>query len=254
MTNGTWTALGEEIARWRDCGRSVEFWWRDDDAALASGALAQLLALSARYGVPLALAVIPERADPALLEGLLPTVTVLQHGTDHRNRAGPGEKKTEFPDAEPVSAALARLAAARARLQALSGGRPIDVLAPPWNRLPAPLAQNLAQAGFRGLSRYGSRAADEARLPVAQANTHVDIIAWRADRGFVGEEAAISLAIRHLAARRTQAAVIDEATGWLTHHERHDAAAWRFLARLFETTVGQPGVRWRRADELLAPS
>jgi hypothetical protein len=254
MTSAPWTALGEEIARWRDCGRSVEFWWRDDDAALASGALAQLLALSARYGVPLALAVIPECADPALLEGLPPAVTVLQHGTDHRNRAAPGEKKTEFPDSEPVPAALARLAVSRSRLQAMCRARAIDVLAPPWNRLPGPLARRLGEAGFRGLSRHGIRTPSDAPLAVREANTHVDLVAWRSNREFVGEEAAISQAVRHLAARRAGNAVVDEATGWLTHHERHDAAAWRFLARLFETTVGQPGVTWRRAGEIFAPS
>ena len=254
MGVGTWGALRDEIARWRDCGRTVEFWWRDDDATRPSGALAQLLALGSRYAVPLALAVIPERAEQSLTDGLPPAVTVLQHGTDHRNRALPGEKKTEFPASEPVAAALERLAAGRARLQGLCGVRAIDVLAPPWNRLPAPLAHRLEEAGFRGLSRFGERAASDAPLPIRETNTHVDIVAWRGNRGFVGEDAAISGAIRHLAARRAGGAVIDEATGWLTHHERHDAAAWRFLARLFETTAGEPGVIWRGARELFAPS
>ena len=40
--------------------------WRDDDARAPTLALDRLLALQAEAGVPLALAVIPDRVDPAL--------------------------------------------------------------------------------------------------------------------------------------------------------------------------------------------
>lgn len=250
MVSGAWRALDEELARWRDAGRSVEFWWRDDDAGAADAALARLLALAARSAVPLALAVIPARADPGMFEGLGSAVSVLQHGADHHNRAAPGEKKTEFPAAEPIAAALARLGAGRARLAALAGARMVGALAPPWNRLPATLVPRLADAGLRALSQYGPRTSAEPAAGLKQVNTHVDIIAWRGARGFVGEAQALALALRHLEARREGRADAAEPTGWLTHHARHDEEAWRFLERLFEATRRAPGVRWRRAEEL----
>jgi len=245
-----WRALAGEVALWRDAGLTVEFWWRDDDAARPAAALDRLLGLAAHTSVPLALAVVPLGADRDLLARLGEPVSAIQHGTDHRNRALGREKKTEFPAAEPAEAALARLAASRKRLEALAGGRFLPVLAPPWNRLPEPLVPHLAAAGFRGLSRYGARTGVEPARGLRQVNTHVDVIGWHSGRGFVGEDAALGAAVRHLEAKRRGAADRQEATGWLTHHAVHDQAAWTFLERLFETTLTMPGLRWLGAPEL----
>jgi len=242
----SWVALDAELARWRDAGRAVEFWWRDDDATRRSPALDRLLRISDETVVPLALAVIPLQAEPELFGGL--KADVLMHGCDHRNRAATGEKKTEFPAAEPDDEALARLASARARLAALAGPAFLPVLAPPWNRLKHTLAARLPEAGIRGWSGYGARAA---AAGVAQVNTHVDIIAWRGDRGFVGVDAALRAAVDHLAAQRKAEVDAGEPTGWLTHHMVHDAAAWDFLGRLFERTQAR-GVRWLAARALFA--
>jgi hypothetical protein len=248
--NAAWRGFSDEIARWRDAGRVADFWWRDDDAARPDPALARLLALSADSAIPLALAVVPLGADAALLAGLGETVSVLQHGTDHRNRAGPGEKKTEFPVDEPPRAAIERLATAREQLRAKAGHRFVPVLAPPWNRLPRPLVPHLAAAGYRGLSQYGTRSSHYSTNGLKQVNTHIDIIAWHAGRGFAGEAQALEAAVRHLSARRDGVADAAEPTGFLTHHAVHDAAAWDFLQRLFETTRAIPGIEWRGAEEL----
>ena len=138
--------------------------------------------------------------------------------------------------------------------------------APGSNRLPAPARSRcwpLHGTGFprcscRGsrppdcadLSTYGARAAAVPVPGITQVNTHVDIIAWRDGRGFVGEDEALGLAVRHLAARRAGAVESAEPTGWLTHHACHDEAAWKFLRRLFETTLHAPGILWRRAEDL----
>lgn len=243
----SWSELDEELARWRDAGRAVDFWWRDDDAATPCVPVAKLLTLSEQTGVPLALAVVPLEAVPELFDGL--RARVLMHGTDHRDRARPGEKKTEFAAAEPEQEAIERLSAARERLANHAGKRFLPVLAPPWNRFKQPLAARLPEAGLRGLSGFGARAAAEAAAGVAQVNSHVDIIDWRGTRGFVGEEVALRAALEHLAARRSGNADAAEPTGWLTHHAVHDAAAWRFLDHLFERTR-KHGARWLDARAL----
>lgn len=245
-----WRAFSNELARWHDSGRVADFWWRDDDAARPAPALARLLALSHSTSVPLALAVIPMQCEKETLESIGPTMTIVQHGTDHRNRAAAGEKKTEFPAAEPPAAAIARLAAAKERLAALAHARFVPVLAPPWNRLPDALVSHLPAAGYHGLTRYGARTAALAAPGVAQVNTHIDLIAWRAGRGFAGEEACLTAALRHLEAKRAGSADPDEATGWLSHHALHDEAAWAFLERLFETSRSAEGVRWHSVQEL----
>ncbi len=245
-----WRALSDELARWREGGRVAEFWWRDDDAARPDPALERLLALAHRSAIPLALAVVPAQAEAAAFETAGAGVSIIQHGSDHRNRAGAGEKKTEFPAAESAQAAVARLIAARERLAAWARARFVPVLAPPWNRLPEPLVAQLAPAGFRGLSRFGARASAQPAPGVRQVNTHVDLVAWHAGRGFVGEDAALRAAVWHLAAKREGGADAGEPTGWLSHHAVHDEAAWTFLERLFETLRGAPGLRWRSAQEL----
>ena len=250
MVSQAWRALDAEIARWRDAGRTVEFWWRDDDAQCPAPALARLIDLAAQTDIPLALAVVPDGAAPGLFDQLHAGVSVLQHGVDHRNRAAADEKKTEFPESEPADAAIARLAGGSIRLGSLAGTRSVGALVPPWNRLPAALVPRLAAAGFRGISTYGARAAAEPAPGVTQVNTHADIIAWRSGRGFLGEDEALGLAQRHLAAKRSGVAESTEPTGWLTHHACHDEAAWTFLSRLFETTSRAPGIIWRRAAEL----
>jgi hypothetical protein len=82
-----------------------------------------------------------------------------------------------------------------------------------------------------------------------QVNTHVDIIAWQSGRGFVGEDSALHMLVGHLASRRRVELDAAEPTGLLTHHARHDEAAWAFLERLFAFTR-EAGARWRTAAEL----
>jgi hypothetical protein len=243
--NAHWRALDEALARWRDTGRTPEFWWRDDDATAPTPALRHLITLSNACGVPVALAVVPLGAVPELFAAH--EAVVLMHGTDHRNRAAPGEKKTEFPGAEPEDQAIARLARARERLASLAGPRFRPVLVPPWNRFKQTLIGRLPAAGLHGLSAYGPRAATHAAPRVAQVNTHVDIIDWHGGRGFVGDEAALRAIVQHLSRQS------DEPAGVLTHHAVHDRPAWDFLEQLYERTR-RGGAHWVDAAELFPAS
>jgi hypothetical protein len=232
-----WAEFEAALARRRDAGRPAQFWWRDDDAATASPEVRKLLHLSKSSAIPLSLAVIPEAAEPALFRLLHDGVSVLQHGTDHRNRAAEGEKKTEYPAAEPLATALARVSLGLARLQELAGERLLPVLAPPWNRVRKDLLDGLPAIGMHGVSAYGPRASAEPMPGLRQVNTHVDIVSWRQGKRFIGQSEALSLAMKSL--------FHEEPVGWLTHHAVHDDAAWDFLARLF--TIRD--IRWVSAPE-----
>lgn len=233
MDGVSWEALEAAIAR----RGGATFWWRDDDAAQPTPELERLLSLSARFKVPLALAVIPEAADPHIFRLLPEETLVLQHGCDHRNRAAPGEKKTEFPEAEPDARALERLAAASLRLKKMAGDRALPVLVPPWNRIKESLIPSLPSIGFSGLSRDGKARPVQG---LKQVNTHIDIVAWHEGRRFIGEEHALSAVLKLLDG--------EHRVGWLTHHAVHDDAAWRFLERLFRLE----GARWASAAELFS--
>jgi len=226
-----WARFAEEMER-----RKPVFWLRDDDAVAVTPALGRFLSLVQRNNLPVALAVIPDLAEPALFDHI-GDAAVLQHGCDHRNRAAAGEKKTEFPAHEEIAEALDRLRLAHERLVAMGGSKVLPVVAPPWNRLRRELAAELPRAGIQGLSSYGK---EEAIPGVRQVNTHVDIVAWRAGKHFIGEDEAVRLAMAALASGTP--------VGWLTHHAVHDAEAWSFLERLFSLR----GPRWARASELFS--
>jgi len=247
--SSTWADLRTEIQRWNDAGRTVEFWWRDDDASEPTTALLRLVALAAGAQVPLALAVIPATVRAELFTALdARWVRVLQHGCDHVDRAAVGQKKTEFPLAEPIERALVRLQAGWERLH---GAAAIRVLVPPWNRVGSPaLAGCLAAAGYRGLSRFGARVHGGSLPGLVQVNTHVDLIDWHGTRGFVGEEQVLRAALAHLRARREGRADPREPTGWLTHHLVHDEPCWDFLQRLFDFCRAQAAVTWSGAADL----
>lgn len=246
-----WQAFEDAIRRRRDAGRETVFWWRDDDAAAPTPEVERLLHVAYGTSTPLALAVIPETAQPGFFALLRDEVYVLQHGADHRNRAASGEKKTEFPASETDAGALERLRRGRLRLEAMAGARALPVLAPPWNRLRRELATALPAAGIRGLSMYRAKSVQptsaQAAVPgVTQIDTHVDIVAWRAGRNFIGEAEALALSLRHMAA---DAGPI----GWLTHHAVHGRDVIDFLARLFDASR-RADARWASPLELWPPA
>jgi hypothetical protein len=245
----SWALLAGELALWRADGLVPTLWWRDDDATQPSAALDRLLAEAGRARLPLALAVIPAGAGPALAERLAgETAAVLQHGYAHLNHAPAGAKKAELGADRPLATVLEELRRGAQRLARLFGARFRRVLVPPWNRIDAAVAAALPGAGFAGLSTYRPRRSASGGPGLAVVNTHVDIVDWQA-RGFLGEDSALRLTIDHLAARRGGLVDRAEATGLLTHHAVHQADAWTFVERWVATLL-EGGGRFLSADEL----
>ena len=248
-----WTAFHAELDAWAAAGRTATFWWRDDDATALTPALETLLRRAERFQVPLCLAVIPAAADQALAARLaeMPLVSVLQHGYAHRNWAAPEAKKAELAENRPLKAMMDELARGQAGLAGrFARSRPI--LVPPWNRIAASLVPRLPELGFGGLSTYGPGCLPGLPPGFRQANTHADLIDWRRGRGFVGDDAALALLLRHLQARR-EGAVEDTPTGLLTHHAVEEEAAWKFAGELFFATTTHPAARWVDSGRVFPP-
>jgi hypothetical protein len=255
-----WEDLVAELDRWEAAGREARLWWRDDDATEPTAALERLLELA--DGLPVALCVIPARTEAALLRLCkgAPHLFFLQHGWRHENHAQPGGKKSEFPRGRPPSLVAEELAAGRARLASLFGSRALPVLVPPWNRLDKSFLPLLPACGITALSGFGPRRGEAAFL--IEVNTHIDLVAWKGDRGFIGEEAALGGLLRNLAARRGVPrgdglpgpcrGEEGEAAGILTHHLVQTRETDSFLDRLFTLTRAHPAVRWLAANEVFA--
>lgn len=242
------------LDRYRDTGRAAALWWRDDDAADASPALERLLALAAAQQTPLALAVVPAQAQPALalaIDASGAPCAVLQHGYAHQNHAGPGEKKIELGPQRPAQVILGELATGWLRLETLFARRALPVLVPPWNRLAPFLLPVLPELGYRGLSQFGPRVRVMPVQHVRQVNCHVDPFDWRGGSGFIGGAATVKALAEHLArVLEGGETAAGEPVGLMTHHAVHDEAMWAFLHELLSVTNSHPSVRWLPAREV----
>ena len=254
MGKAAWAALDCELEHWGKAGRGITLWWRDDDAVDATPALNRLLDTAGSYGLSVGLAVIPDRVTLRLahrLEGEL--VSVLQHGVAHVNRAPPGRRRSEFPDGCDLDRAGSEILGARCRLDAF-GSLWESIFVPPWNRIDSALIARLTWRDFLAVSAFGP--APWTRVGGRLVNTHVDVVDWRGQRGFVGHERALGALVDHLAYRRRCAARLgarepwDEVTGLLTHHLVHDEPTWSFLDELVRNLDRSGLVRWLEASEL----
>jgi hypothetical protein len=247
----SWHALDEEIARWRDAGRTVELWWRDDDAADATADLDRLLSVQREVEAPLALAVIPAIATPALAARLAgeSAIDLLQRGYAHVNHAPASDKKCELGPHRPAMLVLGELGTGWLALERLFGERPLPVLVPPWNRIAPALVPALPEIGFVGLSSFGRRPRAEPVRGLCQVNAHLDLVDWKGRRAFVGEETALAALMAALRGARQSS---HEPVGVLSHHLVMDEAAWDFLRSLLEKARAMSGVEVRAARRVFA--
>jgi hypothetical protein len=252
---GKWSDLVAELDRWGETGHVASLWWRDDDAVAPTPELTALLQVAG--AAPVALAVIPaevSRELPGFLDNA-PQLAVLQHGWRHTNHAAAhaaGAKKSEFPAGRAEAAVVEELAAGRARLKTLFGARALPVLVPPWNRFAAEFVPLLTKTGIRGLSSMASRRAAALPPDIVSMDVHLDLVAWKDDRRFIGTAAALTGLIGHLQARRLGQVVRSAVTGILTHHLVMDRAGTGFLDRLAATIERHSAARWANAAEPLA--
>lgn len=245
-------ALRAELDLWAAAGRVATFWWRDDDAVAPGPALERLF--DAAGAVPLTLAVIPMRAEPALARALATVgveITVVQHGFAHTNHAAPDAKKAEFTAERSPDLMASEVRAGHDRLAEMFGPRFERIFVPPWNRCPDVLVHRLTATGHRALSTYGPRPARDAAPGLRQVNTHADPVDWRGTRRFLGPDRLAGALAAHLAARRQGTADAAEPTGLLTHHLVHEPEDMAAIGRLVGEIAAHPAARWLTAAAAL---
>jgi hypothetical protein len=200
--------------------------------------------------VPLALAVVPASATPALAARLAraPGIDLLQHGYAHTNHAPPGDKKIELGTHRPAMFVLGELGTGRLALERLFDRRVLPVLVPPWNRIAPSLVPTLPEIGYRGLSTFGPRRRAHPVAGLLQVNTHLDLINWETRR-FAGVAEVLAGLVQALAASRAGTA---EPVGLLSHHLAMDEAAWDFLQSFWGRVGSMAGVKISRPNDLFA--
>lgn len=231
-----WKAVETEFKIWQETGKTLEFWWRDDDAVEPTTQLHQLLHISEKFSIPLHLAVIPESCKQAF--PISDLCYVLQHGITHQNLAPSGEKKCELHSSQINDALIARLKQNKKKLENFFGHKFVDCMVPPWNRISPDYIDCLLKAEFKFLSTFNERKFQD---QILQINTHLDIIDWSSHpRKFLGEEILerfISL-LRQIRLQNKNHPI-----GLLTHHLVHDNDCWDFIENLLGFIKDNPTIR-----------
>ena len=240
-----WETLDAELEQWRAGDRPATLWWRDDDACRDTAALGRMFAIAETEEVPVTLATIPALLEPSLVAAVAKTrfVGIVQHGYAHRNYAPPGARNWELGAHRPMALIVTELAEGRAALATHFGSRFLPVIVPPWNRIDAEGVAQLPSAGFLGLSSFAPRGVACPVPGIEQVNAHVDLIAWKRGRAFIGVASAINRIVEHLRMRREGSVDPAEPTGLLTHHLDLGPDAWQFVADLVPRTRAH-GARW----------
>ena len=236
----------EELKHASAEGRSVEVWWRDDDAVRAGPALERLLRLSAEVGAPLAIAASPALVEPSLPERVAgeADVVTLVHGFRHANHAPAGERSAEYGSHRSLATLTAELRGALACAQRLFGAQAAPIFVPPWNRIAPALPAMLPDLGYRALSAF-STGPDDAADGCARLHTHLDPVDWRGGRSLLDEPILLRQWRRALSAPAGP-------VGLLTHHLAFDETLWSFARELLGLLADHPAVRLRSAPSLLA--
>lgn len=239
--------LNQVLDQCGEQGRMARFWWRDDDVVRDCPELAWLFERTA--GVPVALAVIPARAEDSLVEVVAAheQVRVFQHGWAHVNHTprGLGLGAWEMDGLRPTDKVLDEMRAGQARLAGLFGERFSPVLVPPWNRVHEPLLPALAALGLRGLSAMGAAAGFEAAPGLRRIDCRFDVLRWENGARFVGWQHAADALVAALDDPDG-----DKVVGINTHHAVTDAGGWHFIERLSRLIEGHAAAEWADPRQL----
>jgi hypothetical protein len=227
----------------------VNFFLRDDDAGWHDERLFALLDCTARAGVPIDLAVIPQATGfhfaaelSARFDDANGLIGLHQHGYAHENHETTG-RKCEFGPMRELAAQRHDLIAGRERLRTLFGARLDDFFTPPWNRCSAETPSLLAQLGYTGLSRDASAPAQTAlaelrvdvdwckqqRLATERGEATGEAIACELAR-HIGSGVTVGLMLHHGEMSDTE---LDWLEAWLTCWSRHPNARWQPMRALF---------------------
>lgn len=221
-------AVRGELDRAAEAGRSIQAWWRDDDAVEATPALDRLIGLADRAGWPVGIAAIPSATRPSLGDRIgaaeLPH-RVLVHGFAHANHSPAGRKTAEFGPGRALAIALPELRQALEQTLDAFGPAALPVFVPPWNRIDPELVRWLASVGYVGLSTFAG--AGSAAPDLMSVDTHLDPVDWHGGRRLASPDMLAGQLRRVLASGASQ-------IGFLTHHLAFDAELWAFTDALVE--------------------
>jgi peptidoglycan/xylan/chitin deacetylase (PgdA/CDA1 family) len=239
--------LKEALTALSESGRTVDVFFRDDDAVSDDALLRQLLELFQRRHLPLVVGVIPALLTEAGRDLLLRQpdfIEIVQHGWRHQNHEPQG-RKCEFGLSRSFEQQLADIAEGQARMNEAFGHRWFPAFIPPWNRSAEATLQALKQCGFKALSQLSKRDAQVTdELP--ELSVTLDIFRWKGGAQLRETEDLLSEFLQ-----QTQQ---PGPSGILLHHEVMTPEAFAFLENLLDVLQSAGCVRFHTLQSLIQTS
>ncbi len=227
----SWDLLAKTLTEKSQSGPPISFWLRDDDAFQDNEKVRRLLSLCNKYSVPMAWAVVPEKLEESLVKLFQsePLVTVIQHGFAHQNHGKGSGTSGEFQYHRPLEKMRADAKSGQQILAQRFGKQFLPIFVPPWNQISDAMIAELPKLGFLGLSRFGD---EEKTYPFKICNSNCDLLKWKPQVHFAGEEKSLNCIIEELQRGNFN-------IGILTHHLDHDAETEEFLQKLMDFLARQ---------------
>lgn len=230
--------------------KPVAVYFRADDIAVTDPDTSRLLDLFANLQVPLALALIPAWLTPSrwkMLRKWDDTNPHLwcwhTHGWRHLNHETAG-KKSEFGPSRSEDAILSDLIRGMERMRALLKDRFCPVFTPPWNRCTESTLDSLEALGYRAVSRFVG-ASPAAPQGLTDLPASVDLHTRKEASANAGWQALF---------RQIQDAFQTGRCGFMIHHQRMNANAFRYLAGLLALLSHHDRIRLVSMQTLMDPA
>jgi hypothetical protein len=229
-------------------GRTVNVFFRDDDADDDLPNLRRLLDTFVERDAPINLEVIPgtlTARGTALLQSSLKAapgrIEVNQHGWRHTNHEPIG-RKCEFGPSRTYRQQLEDIQRGRDVLDAAFGPGWNPVFTPPWNRCTHDTLRAISELGFNGLSN------DNHERPLtnfrfSEIPTTFDLYTWKSGP-VVKQEAEVLVTL----AGQVQAG---HTIGVLLHHKVMTPEAFRITGILLDRFARSPAVRLHTFEKIL---
>ncbi|MDC0074355.1 hypothetical protein OAK17_05850, partial [Alphaproteobacteria bacterium] len=230
-----WKNFSNELKECKKYNYIPYFWLRDDDAIKFTPNLKKFSIICKKYNIPMNLAVIPKLIEDSLIEFVSneKNIYILIHGLRHLNYANKNQKKSEFGSNRDIETMLLEIQKGLEINKETFGEKSLPVFVPPWNRVNNKILNQLINIGIIGFSGINStsflRQQFKSYNPLIIRNADIDIINWKSNKSFMGEELLLKSIISEIKVRIKNIHLRSEPICILSHHEIMKNESFKFI-------------------------
>lgn len=228
--------------------KNLWLWVRDDDVTVRSEALIKMLDYFKAKGLPLLLAVIPEKCCISDIKKMISEnkISIGQHGYSHENYLIDDYKCSELNADRGIEIILKEQLLGNELLEKEFGNKYQHIFVPPWFEIDKNVYQVLKKY-YCAFSIWGSNDNNN----MVEINSQVDFIDWSNDGIYSGDKFILSQIIRECESLIRNDAASLAAIGIVLHHEYYQEEWYDFLDHLFAELSRYRNVSYPSCNDLI---